>query len=379
VPVGVNAGILVIIVLVGLGLGLGRFPQLHPDRPAVAYLVAGAVAAVLLVASILIHELAHAVVARANGVEVDRIVLWLLGGTAQLRSEPRTPGADLAVAVAGPATSVALGGVFWLANIAWLAIAGDGLVAATLGYLAFINVLLAVFNLMPAAPLDGGRVLRAAVWAGTGDRTRAAVLAARAGRFLGLALIVFGFAQVLLFGAIGGLWLALIGWFLVTAAQAEENHTVLNQRLRGVRVRDAMGPPPVTATPDATVAQFIDDVVLRQQFSTYPLVDDGGGLAGLVTLNRIRRVPVEERAQTRLHDIATPPAEVPTGRPDEPLVDVLPRLAAAGDGRAVVVDDAGRVVGLISPRDITAATIRAELREGEPAQPTSNWWVANSR
>jgi CBS domain-containing protein len=258
-------------------------------------------------------------------------------------------------------------------------VAGDGLVAATLGSLALINVLLAVFNLMPAAPLDGGRVLRAAVWAATGDRVRAAVLAARAGRFLGLVLIVFGFAQVLLFGALGGLWLALIGWFLVTAAQAEEQHTVLNQRLRGVRVRDAMGPPPVTAIPDATVAQFIDDVVLRQQFSTYPLVDDGGGLAGLVTLNRIRRVPVEERAQTRLHDIATPPAEVPTGRPDEPLVDVLPRLAAAGDGRAVVVDDAGRVVGLISPRDITAATIRAELRDGEPAQPTSNWWVANSR
>lgn len=362
IPVGANAGVLVIILLVGLGLGLGRFPLLYPGEPVWAYLVAGTVAALLLVASILIHELSHAVVARANGMVVERIVLWLLGGVAQLRGEPRTPGVDLAVAIVGPATSVLLGGAFGLAAVGWLALVGEGLTAATLSYLALINVILAGFNLIPAAPLDGGRVLRAAVWWRTGDRVRAAVIAARAGRFLGVTLIAFGIAQVLLLAWFGGLWLALIGWFLVHAAMAEEESVLLGHRLRDVHVRDVMSPPPVTAPATESVADFIDNVVLRQRFSTYPLVDDDGRLAGLTTLNRIRDVPAERRGSTRLRDVACAPDDVPTARPDEPLSDLLPRIAACADGRAVVVDDDGRVMAVVSPRDVSQMVALAELR-----------------
>lgn len=369
IPVGANAGVLVILLLVGLGLGMWHFPFLFPGRPVWQYALAAATAAILLVVSILIHELSHAVVAQAHGIKVDRIVLWLLGGVAQLRDEPRTPGVDFAVAAVGPATSLALGGVFGLATVGWLIVAGEGLAASTLAYLAFINVLLAFFNLVPAAPLDGGRVLRAALWWRTGDRSRAAVFAARAGRFFGLVLIVLGIAQLLLLAWLGGLWLALIGWFLVNAAMAEEQSVVVGQQLRGVRVRDVQSPEPVTAAPTMSVAEFIDQVALRQRFSTYPLVDDTGRLSGLVTLNRIRDVPPQERAVTPLRDIACPPEEVPTARPDEPLVDLLPRMAGCADDRAVVVDDAGRVIGVVSPRDVSRVAVVSELRGGAPFTP----------
>lgn len=363
VPVGANAGVLVILTLVGFLLGAWHFPTLYPDRPVWSYATAGAVAALLLIGSVLLHELAHAMVAQANGIKVERIMLWLFGGVAQLRSEPRTAAVDLAVAAVGPATSLVLGGVFGVAAVIWVAAVGEGLIAATLGYLGAINVLLAVFNLVPAAPLDGGRVLRAVLWWFTGNRNRAAVVATRAGRVFGVALIAFGLAGALLWAWFGGLWLALIGWFLVNAASAEERSVVLGRQLSGVQVADVMSGPPVTAPPEANISSFIDEVVLHQRFSTYPLVDEDGRLTGLVTLNRIRQVPPDRRPDSRLRDIACPPADVPTAHPEEPLIELLPRLAGCTDGRAVVVDPDGRVIGVVSPRDVTRMTAIADLRE----------------
>jgi Zn-dependent protease/CBS domain-containing protein len=368
IPVGVNVSVLVIVVLVCLGLAFGRLPAVLPGRPAWVYLLGGLVAAVLFVASLLAHELAHAVVARANGIEVEGITLWLLGGVAQLRTEARSPGSEFVVAVVGPLTSLGLGAVFGVAAVGLDAAGATGVPAAVAGYLAAVNVALAVFNLVPAAPLDGGRVLRAAVWRVTGDRVRAARVAAGAGRIFGLLLVALGVAQAL-FGSLGGLWLALIGWFLVHAASAESEQAVLGQRLHGIRVGDVMTASPVVAPADRTVAAFIDDVVLRHPFSSYPLVDDAGRLTGLVTLNRIRAVPPGERPTVRLADIACPPDQVPTARADEPLVALLPRMAGCADGRAVVTDPDGRVVGIVSPRDISRTVAVADLRATDPYPP----------
>lgn len=362
IPVGANISILVIMLLVGFGLGLGQLPLVHPGLPAWAYGVAGAAAALLLVLSILLHELSHAVVARLNGLTVDRIVLWLLGGVAQLRGEPRSPRVDFAIAVIGPVVSVMLGGVFGVLAVLALAVTGPGLTATTLFWLAAINVLLAGFNLVPAAPLDGGRVLRAGLWWRSGDRTKAAVFAARAGRYFGLTLIGLGIALVLLVPWLGGLWLALIGWFLVNAAMAEEENTVLGEQLRGVRVQDVMSGTAVTAPPDTSVAEFVNSVVLRERFSTYPLVDGDGRLTGLTTLNRIRQVPVDQRDTTRLSDIACPPDQVPVTEPAELLMDLLPRLSGCADGRAVVVDPDRQVIAVVSPSDISQVAARSELR-----------------
>jgi Zn-dependent protease/CBS domain-containing protein len=361
IPIGVNAGVLVIIVLVGLGLAFGRLPAADPGRPGWVYLIAGALAAVLFVASLLAHEVAHALLARANGIEVDSITLWLFGGVAQLRSEARSPGADFAVAVIGPVTSLALGAVFAAIALGLDAAGVGGMTRAVAVYLAAVNVVLAAFNLVPAAPLDGGRVLRAAVWRITGDRGRASLVAAGAGRIFGMLLIVVGVAQVL-FGSLGGLWFALIGWFLVQAASAEAAHAVLGRRLHGMRVADVMTASPVASAGDRRVSAFIDEVVLHHPYSTYPLVDPAGRLTGLVTLNRIRTVPAGRRDSVLLSDIACPPDQVPTARADEPLISLLPRMSGGADGRAVVTDADGRVVGIVSPRDISHTITRLDLR-----------------
>ncbi|PZM95242.1 MAG: site-2 protease family protein [Actinobacteria bacterium] len=362
IPISANIGVLVIVLLVALGLAGGRFPLVYPGRSPVAYILAGLLGGLLLVASILVHELAHALVARRFGISVEGITLWLLGGVARLRSEPDRPAADLTVAVVGPLSSVALGAVFGVLAYGTAA-TGATLTAATFGYLALANIVLAVFNMVPAAPLDGGRVLRAVLWWRGGNRHRAAISAARAGRAFGFLLIALGIAQVLLLRGFGGLWLALIGWFLVHAASAEEHQVRLGQRLRGVRVRDVMAPSPVTARPEETVATFIDEVVLRRPYSTYPLVDPEGRLTGLVTLNRIRALPAERRAATRLADIACPAPEVTTAAPDDEVTDLLAELDGCADGRAVALDDERRVVGVISPRDIARLATAAELRD----------------
>ncbi|WP_205315448.1 site-2 protease family protein, partial [Nonomuraea lactucae] len=173
VPVGLNISVLVIVAILVFGLAFGRFPTVFPGLPTALYLLAAVAAATLFMVSLLAHELAHAVMAKRNGIEVSRITLWLLGGVAELRGEPRSPGADLKIAIVGPVTSLVCAGIFGGISLLVSATGGAPLLAGVFGYLAGVNLILAVFNLVPAAPLDGGRVLRAALWARWGDRARA--------------------------------------------------------------------------------------------------------------------------------------------------------------------------------------------------------------
>lgn len=360
IQVGVHWSVLAILALVVFVLAARWLPITAPDRSTAEYIGTAVVAGLLFMASLLAHEVSHAVLARRNGLGVDRIVLWLFGGVALLRGEPATPGADLRIAGVGPLVSALLGVGFWVLYELAAAAAAGALVVATLWWLAFINIVLAAFNLVPAAPLDGGRVLRAVVWRWTGNRQRAAVLAARAGRLFGVVLIALGLVQVLLVG-IEGLWLALIGWFLVAAARAEEEYTTTRQALAGIRVGEVMTANPVTAPADSAISDFIDRFLLRQRFSGFPLLDSGGRLAGLVTLNRVRQVPPASRATTTLRQVACPPDEVPVARPEEDLLDLLPRMNECSDGRAVVIDGMGRVIGIISPTDISRMVQNADL------------------
>ncbi|MGY1693896.1 site-2 protease family protein [Geodermatophilus sp. SYSU D00814] len=360
IRVGVNASVLVIVLIIAGGLALGRFPLVLPGRSGLAYATAALAAAVAFLASLLAHELAHALVARRNGVEVEGITLWLLGGVARLRGGARTPGAEFRIAGVGPLTSLALGALFTAAGLLARAAGAGGLPVAVLDYLAVINVSLAVFNLVPAAPLDGGRLLRALLWWRRGDPWSSAVTASRAGRFFGFALIALGALQLVTGRGLGGLWLGLVGLFLVNAATAEEQQARASARLGGLPVGRVMSGPVLTADPDQPVERFLHEVVLAHRFSTYPLVDAGGALAGLVTLNRLRSVPPGARARTRLRDVACPPSEIPTARPDEPLLDLLGRMQGCTDGRAVVVDG-GRVVGVVSPSDVTRTLQLADL------------------
>ena len=356
IRVGVNASVLVIVLIIAGGLALGRFPLVLPGRSVVAYVAAGLFAAAAFLASLLAHELAHALVARRNGVEVEGITLWLLGGVARLKGGARSAGAEFRIAGVGPLTSFVLGVLFGACALIARSAGADGLPVAVLDYLAGINGMLALFNLVPAAPLDGGRLLRALLWRLRGDPWSSAVTAARAGRLFGFALIAFGILQVVTGRGFGGLWLALVGLFVVNAAGAEEQHAQVSARIGRLPVARVMSSPVQVADPDTDVERFLHEVALVQRHSTYPLVDGSGALTGLVTLNRLRSVPVEARATTRLRDVACPLPEIPVARPDELLPDLLPRLEGCSDGRAVVLDG-GRVVGVVSPSDV-ARTLR---------------------
>ncbi|WP_232000670.1 site-2 protease family protein [Mycobacterium kyorinense] len=295
VTVGVHWSVLAIVVLLIGGLSV-RFSRLAAGFPSGVYPLAAVVAAVLFVVSLLAHELAHAIVAQRNGVEVEGITLWLLGGVARLRGEAPTPGADFRISAIGPLTSLLIAGVFgalaWLGNLADM----NALMVAVPGYLAVINVVLAVFNTIPAAPLDGGRILRAAVWAWRGDRLTATVVAARAGRIFGFTLIALGILQTIGGGLGNGLWWILLGLFVVTMASAEEHHARTSAALAGVRVRDVMTEHPETADGNSSIAEFLRDVALLRRHSAFPLLDPAGRLQGLVTLNRIRAVPADHAA-----------------------------------------------------------------------------------
>ena len=366
IKVGINASVFLIVAILVVGLATGQLPAAYPGRSIVAYVIAAIIAALLFLGSLLAHELAHSLVARRNGVEVESIVLWLLGGVAQLRGEAKTPGADFRIAIVGPLTSLALAIVFGLAAGGVAMLGSAGLPVGVLVYLAATNAVLAVFNLIPAAPLDGGRVLRAALWQFRGDRHTAAVNAARAGRILGFVMIALGVLQVVTGRGLSGVWLALIGWFVVSAATAEEQQARLGGRIAGLQVGHVMAARPTVLDGNLSVADFIAQVALTHQYSTYPLVDRYGRLTGLVTLNRVRAVPPELRATTRLQEIACPPNEVPTARPEEPLVELLERMHGCADGRAVVVDEAGRVVGVLSASDVARALQLADLRSFDP-------------
>ncbi|MFF4582691.1 site-2 protease family protein [Streptomyces sp. NPDC001389] len=354
VRVGVHWSILAIFTLIALGLAQGRLPAVSPGRAWWAYWLVGLLAAALFFASLLAHELAHAVVARRNGVAVDDIVLWLLGGVARLRTEASTPAAELRIAGVGPLVSLGLGAFFALG--AWLvdSAAGRGLLSEALVWLAVINLLLALFNSVPAAPLDGGRLLRAFIWWRTGDRARATAGATAAGRGFGWLLLLAGLLLFARGDVVGGLWFVLLAWFLIAAATAEGRQAQLRVVLAGVTVRHAMTPSPVTVPASLTIADLLADPRYRYRHSAFPVIgDDGCSPAGLLTLAAAGRVAEAQRGVTRVREVMVPRPEVVVVGPEEQLVDVLPQMLAGGPRRALVVDDSGRLVGIVASSDIS--------------------------
>jgi len=352
VPVGVNWSILVIFWLLTWELAVLVLPSEHRHEAAAIYWLVGIATTILFFASLLAHEVSHAVVARRNGIGVRRITLWLFGGVSELESEALTPGADFRIAVVGPITSFVLAGVFGAGGILLHgAQGGAGVLLGALGCFRFIKKKIEELNLIPAAPLDGGRVLRAVLWQRSGDRVRAATAAARTGQVFAYILIVLGVFEFLEVGLIG-LWFVFLGWFLLAAARGEETAAVMRSSLADVHVRDLMTPDPTTFAAAMTVADLLDNHLHRYRFSSYPLVGPAGQLEGLTTMNRIRHVPFAVRPTTRLIDTACPLPDVPLGSPGEPIPDLLGRMQAAPDGRALVLDDSGRLVGIVSPTDI---------------------------
>ncbi|MDT0308327.1 site-2 protease family protein [Streptomyces sp. DSM 44917] len=381
IRIGVNWSVLLIFGLIALGLAAGRLPEAHPGRGAALYAAAGLATAVVFFASLLAHELAHAVVARRNGVGVDDIVLWLLGGATRMRAEAPSPGAELRIAGAGPLVSLLLGGLFTAAAWAFEAVGGSPLLVEATAWLAAINVLLALFNVVPAAPLDGGRLLRAFLWWRTGDRLRATAGATTAGRAFGWVLVGLGLWGFLFGAALGGLWLALIGWFLVAAATQEGRQARLREALSGVPVRETMTPDPVTVPEERTVAEVLAGPpsgpgglggapeVTRGpgRHASFPVTGRDGVAVGLLPLERALRVPPGDRPGTTVGAVMVPLAEARTAEPDEPLADLVPRLEPGSERRVLVLAGDGRPAGIVAPSDVNR-TVREMAAHPAPPQ-----------
>jgi Zn-dependent protease/CBS domain-containing protein len=379
IRIGVNWSVLFIFTVIALGLAGGRLPAAHPGYSWPLYFAVGLLTAVVFFGSLLAHELAHAVVARGHGMPVEGITLWLFGGVARLGQEAPTPRAELRVAAVGPLVSLGLGMVF--TGFAWLLalLTGATLATEAVAWLAGINILLALFNSIPAAPLDGGRLLRAFLWWRTGDRLRAVRGASAAGRVMGWALIAFGLYTVLLGAAFSGLWLVLIGGFILAAATAEASQAQMRAALSGVPVREVMSPDPIVVPPDLPLAELLRYPPSGYRHSAFPVVGDGTAM-GLVTLDRIRNVPIEERETTRISEVMLSLSDTVTARPGDSVADVLPRMEGDDTGHRVLVfeshgDDApGKLIGLISPSDInrTLAWLMSaspDARLTDPDQP----------
>jgi Zn-dependent protease/predicted transcriptional regulator len=363
IKVGLNWSLLIVVALIAWSLASGFFPSEVVGRAAGWYWAAGVTAAILFIASLLAHELAHSVVARRLGVQVDGITLWLFGGVSRLSGDAPSGRAEALIAAVGPITSLVLAGLFFLAGLGLSAGRTPGLAAATANWLGGINVILAVFNLLPAFPLDGGRVLRALIWSSTGDRLRATRIAARVGMGFAVLLIALGVIDFMLSGnVVGGLWLVFLGWFLLSAARAEESSLLMRTALDRIAVGDVMTRDPVVAPDYITVAELLDRFVFGYRHTTFPTQDLEGRLTGLVTLPAVKKVQVEARASTRVRDIACPMQEVPTVAPEDSLVSLLERLGrGCSEGRALVVRG-GKVVGIVSPSDVSRTVQAASLR-----------------
>lgn len=355
VEIGVNWSWVVIFVLIAWSLAAVVFPEATPGMSTGAYVAMAAISSVLFFASLLLHELGHAVVARREGMEIDGIVLWLFGGVAKFKGLFPSAGAELRIAIAGPVVSLVIGVTMLALATAPLPDAVDGVVA----WLGSINLILLVFNMLPALPLDGGRVFRALVWQRTGDFTRATRIAGSLGRFFGQLMIGGGLLMLLLLGAPGGLWMALIGWFLIAAATAEMRMATIALALGPLRVSDAMATAPVSAQARSTVADFVETRFSGSRHAAYPVLD-GEQVVGMLGFRDLTAVPAPEWEDTRIESIARPLGSVLVLEPGANLGDATIELVQDELGRALVLEGE-RLIGLLSMTDVSRLI---ELRTG---------------
>lgn len=344
---GVHYTWLFAFALIAWSLARGFFPDSYPGWAARTYWVAGVISALLLFVSVLTHELAHSLLARRFGYPVESITLFIFGGVSQIRGEANKPRHEFLIAAVGPVSSLLLALIFWLI---WRQVNVDRTPAsAVIGYLALINLLLGLFNLIPGFPLDGGRVLRSLVWRATGSLDRATNVAATAGQVFGWGLIAFGLFQLLAGNFLGGLWTAFIGWFLNGAAESSRRDTAMQVLFSGLKVRTVMDQSPPEVSPSTNVDAVVMSKFL-QSGQRAVLVSEGGSLLGIATITDVRKLSQEKWATTPVSQIMTA-SPLKTVAPDEDVTAAL-RLIAENDLNQLPVIDHNRLVGMLNRADI---------------------------
>ncbi len=353
IPIKIDPSWLFIIVLLSWTLGHGYFPRMYMGLEPAVYWLLGVAAALLLFFSVLLHELGHALMAKKSGTAVGGITLFMFGGVSELAEEPKTAGGEFKITVAGWLVSGVLAVVFLgLSRLFSGQTEQSFIMVALLQYLALANGVLFVFNAIPGFPLDGGRMLRAALWKFTGSLRKATYWASSVGAGFGTLLIVFGLVHFFYGQMLAGVWYALIGMFLRSAAKASYQQVLVRRALEGVPIEDLMTSHVVTAPPDASLSGLVDSHFMKYHFHSLPVLRDGQ-LLGLLTMRDIKEVAEEDRSRVTAADLVEgkPDKMPPILSPEDDAMDAMAALTASGWGRAPVLQD-GQLVGIVSRRDL---------------------------
>jgi Zn-dependent protease/CBS domain-containing protein len=358
IRVGVHYSWLIVFFLVTFSL-TGQFALQHPDWRRGEHITLAVATSLLFFGCILLHELAHSLVAQAKRIPVRSITLFVFGGVAQIGREPDRPLTEFQIAIAGPIASVLMGLGFGV--MADLAGAGAQHLAALAGWLGSINLFIALFNLVPGFPLDGGRIFRAVMWAITGSFARATQIASRSGQTVGFALIIGGAAIAFTGYWVNGLWIAFIGWFLLDAAQHSSLQVTMRSALSGLVAHDIMTRDCPTVSGRLSLAELVEDHILKTGQRCF-VIADAGRLDGLITLHQIKTIPRDRWEHTTLSSVMTPLARLHVVAPDTPILKVL-EVMEAGDVNQVPVVSDHRLVGMIS-RDHVLGVLYARMELG---------------
>ncbi len=351
---------LVIFALLLWSLAGSYFPHEYPGLGTVAYWIMGAVSAVLLFVCVLLHELSHSYVAQKSGIAVPKITLFIFGGVAQISQEARSAKTEFNIAVVGPISSFVLAAIFWILAKSDFATA-DKRLLAIFNYLAFINIALVIFNMIPGFPLDGGRILRAYLWNRWQDVRKATYTVSQIGSGFGVGLMLLGLISVFLGNLIGGIWFIFIGMFLNQAARSGYQMTVLHDALSGVKVKNIMTSDVISVPESISLHDLVQNYFYRYLFVSFPVVNDEGQLVGMVSVNQVKDVPKDSWYEKKVRDVMIKASEIQVLSPNAEAWGTLSLLMRNEFGKIPVVDGE-RLVGIITRRDImTRLMIKSDL------------------
>ncbi len=340
----------VIAVLVTWSLALGFFPQYYKNLSSTTYWWMGAAGALGLFLSIIFHELCHSLVARRYGIQMKGITLFIFGGVAEMDEEPPSPKAEFMMAVSGPLASILLAIIFYGVLILGTKSGWPNPAKGVIGYLAFINGVLAAFNLLPAFPLDGGRMLRSALWGWKRNLRWATRVASQVGLGFGMVLVILGILYVFRGNVIGGIWWFMIGMFLQKAARVSYQQVVTRQAFEGEKVRRFMQPDPVTVPPSISIAELVDQYVYKYHFKMFPVVESGR-VIGCIAIRQVKEVPRQEWDQHTVGELAQRCSEENTIEPEADALKALSLMSRTRNSRLMVVEG-DRLVGIVALKDM---------------------------
>ncbi len=336
-----------IFLLLTFEFGADLLPRLLPGASPLVHWVLALVGVILFFLSVLLHELSHSFVAQARGLKVRDIVLFIFGGVSNIEEEPKKAGDEFLIAVVGPLTSFVLAGVFLAVSL--LLPTGTQRAGGTLlRYLALVNFMLGLFNIIPGFPLDGGRVLRSIIWGVKKDFQAATRIAGFIGQIIAFGFMAWGLFEAFFVGNFGGLWIAFIGWFLLNAAQSSVTGVVMREALRGITVSQVMQPAPPSILPNMTLAHLLTGYILPYNVRAVPVVNQHGQVVGIITLTDIKDVPQDQWGVTTVEQAMTGPDRLKVVHPYDGLDRAMQLLGEGDFDQLPVVDSEGHLVGILN-------------------------------